>query len=79
MRISVTLEQPRDAERLKTAVLRFAEMRCGESPAVSVLRIGDRVISEIDFKSPDAAAEFEAYWRIFRAERRSFQGLGEAW
>ena len=79
MRISLTLDRPLDAERLKTAVLRFAEMRRGDAPAVSLAPSGERLVSEIHFASAEAAAEFEAYWRVFRAERRSFQGLGDAW
>lgn len=76
MQISVRLDAPSEAERLRTAAYRFAEMgRRLEAPAVRVRQHEGGLVSDIVFSSPDAAAGFEAYWQVFRTEQRSWSGF----
>jgi hypothetical protein len=70
MLIDVPLS-PHEAERLRTAVYRFAELKRAVMPAIEVGPGAGR----IRFPSPEAAAEFRSYWRAFRAEPRSWDGF----
>lgn len=75
MQLDLPLERPQEAERLRTAVYRFAEMKAHAPPVVAVHQDGARVRGEIRFWSPEAALEFEGYWSAFAAERRSWSGF----
>ena len=71
MMIDVPLSRPDEAERLRTAVYRFAELKRTAPPAVDVCPQAGR----IRFPTPEAAAEFNSYWRAFRAEPLSWGGF----
>jgi hypothetical protein len=67
MQIDVPLDRPGEAERLRTAVYRFSEMKAASPPEVDV-RVDDGRLSE-------AATEFSGYWRRFRSERQAWSGF----
>lgn len=75
MMIDVPLDRPGDAERLRTAVYRFSEMKAAPPPVVEVRRTEGAARGAVAFWSPEAASEFKGYWRSFQAERRHLSGF----
>ena len=75
MQIDVPLSGADEAERLRTAVYRFSEMKDAPPPQVEVKRDEGRVLGAVSFWSTEAASEFGAYWRLFRAERLIWGGF----
>jgi hypothetical protein len=71
MMIDVPLARPDEAERLRTAVYRFSELKRTLAPPVELGGGSGR----IRFATAEAAAEFDSYWRAFRAEPRSWGGF----
>jgi hypothetical protein len=66
MIIDLPLARPEEAERLRTAVYRFSELKRVAPPVVEVRANAGRVC----FDSAEQAAEFPNYWRVFRNESR---------
>jgi hypothetical protein len=75
MQIDVPLDRPNEAERLRTAVYRFSEMKAAAPPLVEVRTDSGRLTGAVAFWSPEAADEFHSYWRTFRSERLSWGGF----
>lgn len=79
MEIRVRLGGAAEAERLKTALYRFQEVRnfgpC-QTPRVRVVAEPAGLISLVDLGSEAAAEDFRRFWAGFRAEpfvNRGFQ------
>ena len=73
MMIETPLSGPAEAERLRTAVYRFAELKRLPPPPVRLLPDGST--GAIAFASTELARDFNAYWRAFRSEPRSWGGF----
>lgn len=75
MQIDVPLDRPNEAERLRTAVYRFSEMKAAPPPIVELRSADGRVLGAVSFWSTEAASEFRGYWRAFQSERQSWSGF----
>jgi len=76
MLLDLVLSRKEEAERLRTAVYRFAEMKArGEAPPVEVRAEAGRVTGAVAFWSQEAAREFDGFWRSFRGEPQSWHGF----
>ena len=78
MQIRVRLADAAEAERLKTALYRFREVRnAGADPAPPVAMIAEPagLVSVVDLGSEDAAEAFRRFWSCFRAEAFVSRGL----
>ena len=75
MQINLLLSRPREAERLRTAVYRFSELKKANPPAVELRADEDRILGAVSFWSPEAAREFQGYWRTFQSERPATGGF----
>lgn len=75
MQIDVPLDRPREAERLRTAVYRFSELKAAPPPAVELRHDSGRVSGAVSFWSTEAASEFRGYWRTFQQERLDWSGF----
>ena len=75
MQIDVILMRGGDAERLRTAVYRFAEMKAWAPPTIEVRADAGRLKGTVAFASPEAADEFRSYWATFRTDRPDWHGF----
>lgn len=75
MQIDVPLDRPREAERLRTAVYRFSEMKAAPLPAVELRASDGRMLGAVSFWSVEAASEFRGFWRTFQQERLDWSGF----
>lgn len=72
MKLNIPVRTSREAERLRTAVYRFFEMKA-RSPEGAIAVAGE--VGELALWSDEAATEFKGYWRMFRQEQPSFHGF----
>jgi len=75
MQLDLLLTRRDEAERLRTAAYRFAELKAADPPRVEVLASAGRLTGQVDFRSGEAAAEFASYWRAFSAEQPGWHGF----
>lgn len=64
-----------EAERLRTAVYRFAELKSAEPPGVELDGGPEAVRGRVAFWSDEAAREFRSFWASFRRDQPSFEGF----
>ena len=75
MHLDLPLRRGEDAERLRTAVYRFAELKSWAPPPVEVRACAGRLHGLVVFRSEAAADEFRRYWAAFGADRRDWSGF----
>jgi hypothetical protein len=75
MVIELPLARWDEAERLKTAVYRFAELNRAAAPVVAVRDKAGRPSCAVAFATETAADEFRLYWRRFQAEPLGWGGF----
>jgi hypothetical protein len=77
VQLSLPLAHAAEAERLRTAIYRFAEGRRDGRDPPPVLMVPDERgwVSLVEFRSPEEAAEFRGYWARFRAEPFAWAGF----
>ena len=73
MMIETPLTGQSEAERLRTAVYRFAELWRLAPPPVVLAPGGTS--GAVAFPTPELACDFTGYWRAFRSEPRSSGGF----
>jgi hypothetical protein len=75
MIVDLPLARWDEAERLKTALYRFAELKRACPPQVALHDRLGRPTGAVDFPSRETAEEFRTYWQAFRAQTRVSGGF----
>jgi hypothetical protein len=75
MDLNLPLEKREQAERLRTAVYRFAELKTWSAPPVEVHSRAGRLSGLVVFGTPEAAEEFRRFWETFGADRPQWSGF----